>query len=146
MSTENSHRTFQVRAWKYVNHPTGAALYCDADEQLWTDPRHAHGKGIVRITLEEVADDASLDGIGFQTRHGVVADVPRSAFRRLRRQLAGRAGEPVSVTGKFRVDGHGSLMELEIDGVVIGQSGAPISDVAPKPGGGTPGPGAAQTG
>lgn len=129
---------YTARAFQYVNHQNGAALFFNVEGQLPPREWRARGSAIQRVTIEEVKSEDDLDGVGFRTLNTVIIELYRAAFRRLLESLQERDLRVAPIAFTFRVDQEGSLQDLFIDGEPIAprveppaDSAAP-SDVAPK--------------
>jgi hypothetical protein len=132
MSTDNDQQKLEAKAWKYVNHASGAVMFFDSYLERWPKPRRTRAERICRVTLEEVKNEADLAGLGYRTRNTVIVELPTETFRSIRKQCMERELRDKPITFAFQLDQAGSLTSLDIDGKPIAPRVRRDSDVVPK--------------
>jgi hypothetical protein len=128
MSESTDPQKLEATAWKYVNHATGAVMFFNSHLGL----RYTRGTRICRVTIEEVKNEADLDGLGYRTRNTIIVELPTETFRSIREQCLGRALNERPMTFAFQLDEEGSLRTLDIDGKPVEPRVRRDSVVVPK--------------
>jgi hypothetical protein len=128
MSENTDPQKLEAKAWKYVNHATGAVMFFNSNMGL----RYTRGTRICRVTLEEVKNEADLDGLGYRTRNTIIVELPTETFRSIRKQCLERDLRDAPMKFAFQLDEEGSLRSLDIDGKPIAPRVRRDSDVVPK--------------